>query len=268
MTPAWTTDAATSDPARAVHLTLFWGLDGVALRTLGGARVPEITEGPLRRRLDESDLPVVAVEPGLFEGPAARRAQWLNDVDRLTEVAAFGRRVGCGLVRVGALAGGPDGFDAAAAVGALRQAGARAEAEGLRLAVRNEAGTGVATGAALAALLADVAHASVGADWRPAEALAAGEGPADGLAALLGAGVPLVCVGVRDGVAAGDGWDEAVVGEGAVDWAGQLAAIAGSGFEGPLVIDALPDPPRSTGLASGTALVRLARRARRDAGRG
>ncbi|WP_420454524.1 TIM barrel protein [Rubrivirga sp.] len=264
MTTAWTTDAATGDPARAVRLTLFWGLDGVALRTVGGGRVPDVTEGPLRRRLDQAELAVVALDPGLFEGDAGSRATWLNEIDRLDEVAAFGERFGCGLARVGALAAEPS--DASA--DALRQAGDRAAALGLALAVRNDAGTAVATGAALAALLGAVGHPAVGADWRPADALAAGEAPADGLEALVSAGVPVRCVGVRDGAVVDGGWADASFGEGDVGWDAHLAALVRAGADGPLVIDALPEPARTSGLGAATALIRSARRALRGTGRG
>ena len=260
MTPALLTDAVTADAARAVRLTLFWGLEGVALRTVGGGRVPNVAEGPLRRRLDEADLAVVALDPGLFEGAVASRAAWLNDLDALADLAPFARRFGCGLVRVGALAE-PDGWDAGRAAEALRDAGERARGLGLRLAVRNEAGGAVGTGGALADLLGALDHDAVGADWRPADALAAGEDPADGLAALLRRGAPL-CVGVRDG-RPGGAWEEAVVGEGGVGWGRQLAALAGAGYDGPLVLDAAPAPARTSGLASASALVGGVRAARR-----
>ncbi len=255
MTTAWTTDAATPDAARAVRLTLLWGLDGVALRTLGGGRVPNVNEAPLRRRLDEAELPVVAVDPGLFEGAASARAGWMDDLAALDETAAFCVRLGCGLVRIGALAAGPD---LGGAADALRQAGERAARLGLRLAVRNDAQTAVATGAALADLLGATGHPAVGADWRPADALMAGEAPADGLAALARA--PL-CVGVQDGHGGGGGWTPAAVGEGSVGWERHLAALVQVGFGGPLVIDAIPHPARSVGLTSSTALIGAARRA-------
>ncbi len=256
MTTAWTTDAATADAARAVRLTLLWGLDGVALRTVGGGRVPTITEGPLRRRLEEAELPVLTVDPGLFEGSAGARAGWLNDLDALDELALFCARFGCETVRVGALAADEHADGAA---DALRQAGERAERLGLRLAVRNQSETAVATGAALAALLAEAAHPALGADWRPADALEAGEAPVAGLAALAGVGAEVACVSVRDFVGGGP----AVVGAGQLGWDEHLAALADVGFDGPLVLDAIPDPARTLGLASATALIRSARRAQR-----
>ena len=262
MTPAWTTDVVTPNLERAVHYTLLWGLEGVALRTVGGAgdRVPFVNEAGTRRRLDDAELPVVAVDPGLFEGSWSARAGWLNDLAVLDDAAAFAARVGCPVVRVGALGGEGGPYDAAAAADALRRAGDVAAARGVRLAVRNEAGTGLAAGADLAALVGAVGHASVGADWRPADARAAGEEPAAGLAALLDAGVPVVTVGVRDRTADGE---DAVPGEGGVGWAGQLGALAAAGWDGPLVLDGLPAPPARHGLAAATALVGLARRAGR-----
>ena len=262
MTPAWTTDVVTPNLERAVHYTLLWGLEGVALRTVGGAgdRVPFVNEAAVRRRLADAELPVVAVDPGVLEGSWAARAGWLNDLTVLDEAAAFAVRVGCGLVRVGALGGEGGAYDEEVAAGALRRAGDVAGARGVRLAVRNAVGTGLATGAALAAVLGAAGHPALGADWRPADALVAGEDPADGLGALVGAGVPVVCVGVRDPDPAGG---EAAPGEGAVGWAGQLAALAAAGFDGPLVLDGMPAPPAKTGLGASTALVRLAQRAGR-----
>jgi len=263
MTLALLTDAVTGDAARAVRLTLLWGLEGVALRTVGGGRVPNVVEGPLRRRLEDAELPVVALDPGLFEGAASARAAWLNDLDALTDLAPFARRVGCDLVRVGALAS-PDGWDAEVASTALRRAGDQAQSLGLRLAVRNEAGSAIATGAALANLLESVAHEAVGADWRPSDALHAGEDPHDGLAALLRGRVPF-CIGVRDGRVEADGWTETVVGEGDVTWDRQVRALTDAEYEGAFILDAAPPPARTTGLASATALIQALRTARRAA---
>lgn len=259
MTTALLTDSVTADPARAVRLTLLWGLDAVVLRTVGGARVPDVAEGPLRRRLEENELPVAGLDPGLFEGSASARAGWLDDLARLDDLAPFARRVGAGLVRVGALAA-DDTTDGAA--GALRQAGERAAALGLKLAVRNDVESVIATGAALAALLAEADHPALAADWRPADALVSGEDPEAGLRALTDADVFIACVGVRDGKTDGD-WTETVVGEGAVGWGRQLSALAAAGFDGPLVLEAVPQPVRSAGLSSATALIRMTRAAAR-----
>ena len=77
----------------------------------------------------------------------------------------------------------------------------------------------------------------------------------------MATGYAPVVVGVRDP----SGGLEAEVGRGDVGWERHLAALAAAGFDGPLVIDGLPDPARISGLASGTALIRMARSAVRGA---
>ena len=264
MLPVLATDTVTGDLARAVGYALLWGLEGVALRTVGGERVPFVNEAVLRRRLADDELPLAAVDPGLFEGSAGDRAVWLNDVAAFDDTASFCRRLGCGIVRVGALGSGGEPADRVAALRALGDAAAR---HGLRLAVRNEAGTAVATGADLAALLAQVAHPAVGADWHPAEAFRSGEAPLDGLGALLALGDGAVaCVAVVDEVSADDGvLVDAVVGEGVLAWAAQLAGLAAAGYSGPLALAVPGRPAGAAGLASASALVRLARAAVRSA---
>lgn len=250
MLPVWLTDTVTPDLSRAVHYTLLWGLEGVALRTVGGAgdRVPFVNEAALRRRLDDAELPVAMVDPGLLEGSLHARAAWMNDTAALDDTLAFARRLGCPLVATGALAANPDGYDAAAAAEALRPAADAAARAGVRLAVRNEAGTAVATAAALSAVLDALGHPAAAADWRPADALADGEAPEEGLAALGAARIAAVTI--RDTALA------------ARDWAPVLAPLAAARWTGPLVLHIDGRPPGPAGLSAATALIGAARRAR------
>ena len=261
MLPVLATDSVSDDLARAVGYALLWGLEGVAIRTVGGERVPFVNEAALRRRLEESEMPLAAVDPGLFEGDASRRAVWLNDVAAFDDTAAFCARLGCRVVRVGALAAedAPD----AARIEALKMLGDAAQRHGLRLAVRNDAETTVATGADLARLLAAVDHPAVGADWRPLEAVRGGEDPVAGLEAVLAA-VPVFCVAVADEQTADDGARaDAAVGAGEMRWGEQLARLAAAGYDGPLALEVPGRPAGPAGLTSATALVRLGRAARR-----
>ncbi len=269
MLPVLATDSVSDDLARAVGYALLWGLEGVAVRTLGGERVPFVNEAALRRRLEESEMPLAAADPGLFEGDARSRAVWLNDVAAFDDMAAFCRRLGCQVVRIGALAdvppGGSSDADTSVRVEALRMLGDAAQRHGLRLAVRNDAATAIATGADLAALLAAVEHPAIGADWRPLEAAHAGENILDGLEALLAA-APVYCVAVRDEQAADDGARvDAVVGAGEGMWAEQIARLAAAGYDGPLALEVPARPAGPAGLASATALIRLVRDAARAA---
>jgi sugar phosphate isomerase/epimerase len=206
--------------------------------------VPFGNEAALRRRLDDAEMPVALLDPGLFEGALASRAAWMNDTAALDETLAFARRVGAPLVRIGAL--GADAFDPVAAADALRPAADAASRAGVRLAVRNAAGTSVATAADLSALLDALAHDAVGADWSPADALAAGESPEAGVE-VLGA-ERVAAVSVTDALlASGD----------ASVWLRRLA-----GWQGPLVLEVDARPAGPAGLAAATALVGAIRRAR------
>ncbi len=265
MLPAWLPDTVTTDVSRAVHYTLLWGLEGVVLRAMGSEdeRVPYVNEAPLRHRLEEAELPVVAVDPGLFEGAPGRRAAWMNDLAAFDDTVQFCRRLGCHTVGVGALAEPGEAWSVEAAAEALRQAGDAAARAGLRLAVRNEAGTPCASGETLAALLRAVGHPAVGAFWKPAEAVRAGADPAAGLAKLLGAGGPVLLVGIRDGVGEAEGWTERLPGEGAVGWPDQLARLKAAGFGGPLVLEVHDEPKAKWGVRAADALIGLLRTVRR-----
>ena len=256
MLPAWLTDTVTPDLDRALHYTLLWGLEGVVLRTVGrhGDRVPYVNEAKLKRRLAEHELPAVAIDPGLFEQPAAERSAWMNDLALLPDVLGFSERIGCERVIVGALPGA-EGL----AAEALRWAADLPARHGLRLAVRNEV-RARATAAEVAAVLDAVGRPDVRACWSPADALEAGEPAADGLRALGGR---IGLVTVRDGTMTESGWEPRPLGEGAVGWGDVLRALHEQGYDGPLCLDLRDLGAAKDGLAEATALIRLVRRARR-----
>jgi sugar phosphate isomerase/epimerase len=250
--PVWLPDTVTPDLGRAVHYTLLWGLEGVVLRRLGGAQVPDVNEAGLWR-LDEAELEVAAVEPGLFESAVSARAAWMNDLARLHETLAFCGRVKCRRVIVGALPDGPP----EGASEALRQAAVRASVRGVTLAVRNE-GAGRETGAELSAVLDAAGSPALTACWDPATARAAGETPAEGLDRLAGR---LGMVIVRDEARG----TRKPLGEGAVGWGGLLTALVQAGFDGPLCLDLTGARPKE-GLREASALIALLRQARSGGG--
>lgn len=256
MIPVWLTDTVTPDLDRALHYTLLWGLEGIALRTVGGPadRVPHVNEARLKRRLREHELPVAAVDPGLFEQPAEQRSVWMNELVLLDETVAFCERIGCRRVIVGGL---PGSSDDAAAVEALRQAGERAARRGCVVAVHNESG-GRPTGRELADLLVAVDHPAVRACWSPADALGAGEEAEAGLAALDGR-VEIVIV--RDGRPGPDGWQSQPLDEGMVGWPHVLSGLSARGFVGPLCLDLRDAETAKEGLREATALIRMVRAA-------
>lgn len=259
MLPALLTDTITPNLDRALHYALLWGLEGVELRTVGGPgdRVPHVQEARLVRRLEEDEMPVVAISPGVFEGEAARRAEWLNEIAMLGETFRFCRRVGAPVVVVSGFAASSEAPVHDAAVEALRRAGDAAGRAGIGLAVLNETGMAHETGAALGALLDAVDHEAVGAAWDPAVAVAAGEAAAEGLAAL---GTRVRHVRCADVDAAGE---YVAMGEGAVGWPAHAAALRRAGYEGAMSLEVHVHPRPRQGVRDAAALIQALRAAQK-----
>lgn len=252
MLPVWLTDTVTSDLDRAVHYTLLWGLEGMILRTVGSAesRVPNVDEEKLGRRMRENDLPVPAVQPGLFTGPLGSPHQWMNEIMLARDVFDFCERLGIGMVIVDAFAGEPGDRSPEELAEPLRELAEEAGERGVRVVVRNRTGTHVPTGSALAELLDVVDHLWVGAAWAPADGRARGESPPDGLAAL-GDRIQLVSAP-----------DYALEGERAEEFAMEelLGVLHERGFEGPVSLEIETEPKPKHGLWAATELVRAIRR--------
>ena len=126
MIPVWYPESVTTDLDRAITYALLWGVEGLVLRSVGRDQVPYVNQEKVRRRAEENELPIIAVEPGLFEGSPAERSVWLNDVVEIEEAATFCSRLSCGFVILGPLAEEP--HDEQAARDAVFRAGGRGTA--------------------------------------------------------------------------------------------------------------------------------------------
>lgn len=262
MTPSLLTDSVTYDLDRAVHYALLWGLEGLELRRVGGFndRVPFVNEQKLKLRLVESELPVVAVDPGTFVGEIGDRAAWLNELAQLEEILQFCTRIGCERIVVSSFRGDGDGAFGQAA-DALTTAGRQAGRTGIRLCVINESGYLAPTGALLAKLLNAVNLDAVGAAWDPVAAVRSGEDPNAGLEAL---DRRVELVRCRNGVQMGNGWEPRPIHNGEVDWSAQLRALVRVGFDGPLSLEVDVKPIAREGIRGASELIRLLRSASRD----
>jgi sugar phosphate isomerase/epimerase len=264
MLPVWLTDTVTSDLGRALHYTLLWGLQGVELRTVGGAddRVPQVNVSQIRQRLQADEMLPAAVDPSMFAGPADSRAVWLNELATFDETLRLCRQIECPRVVVSSFAGGAGSVASDGAVEALQRAGEAASAYGVTIAVLNEPGMAHPTGAALAMLLDAVDHPFVQAAWHPVHALQAGEDPSGGLEALSDR---IALVRCTDGRQTAGGWVEKPFDDGEIDWEAQIQTLHALGYRGPLSLEVKVEPRPKTGLHSATRLIRLIRSARRAA---
>ena len=245
MLPTLLTDTVSADPRRALDSALLWGFEAVVLRTVGKQRVPHVNEAQLRRLLEDAEMPLEAVDPGLFEGDATAPAAGLDDLEALAALAPFCTRMRTRTVIVGPMGAAPR--EVSQASGVLKRAGNVAAKHGLTLAVRNEGEA--ASAEALADLVGSIGHPSVVGWWSVAASREAGEEPLASAKALVG--TPLA------GIEADEAFAEAA------PEASGLIPLRQAGFEGPVVL-AFGGVPQK-GLATATALIRHVRMARKAA---
>lgn len=277
MIPTLLTDSISPDLERSVHYTLLWGLEAVELRRVGGAldRVPHVNEQLVRGRLVESEMPVLAISPGMFEGAFEDRSTWLNELAAFEETTRFCRRIDCGRIVVSSFFGSEAserGRDEAvpsiadrqvqpfspieSIADPFRRAAVQAHKNGIQLCVSNRADGLVRTGEQLASLLVAVDHPGVTGAWDPLEALIAGENPLDGLSALEDRVGHVRCSNARR---KGNGWEARSIDSGAVDWADQIERLYRIGFSGAISLDVRVEPKAKSGLREATELIKLLR---------
>jgi sugar phosphate isomerase/epimerase len=263
MIPSLLTDTITTNLDRALHYVLLWGLEGVELRSVGRAtdRIPFVNESKLRRRLQELELPAVAVVPGLFEGDVADRPAWMNELAALEETLQFCRRMDCPRVVVSSFSRSdpdvPGAFESAA--GALRQAGRRGNSYGVEICVLNESRMLASTGGRLSSMI-ELAE-DVSAAWSPAEAVVSGENPLEGLGRLSG---KIALVRCRNGEVLGNGWEPRTIDKGEIDWLEQIRQLESMRFDGPISLELSAEPRARQGLQDATKMIEYIRHARRE----
>lgn len=254
MTPAWLPDTVTTDLDRIVSRALLWGVEALELRLVGGAtrRVPHVNEPPLRRRLEESDLAVASITPGLFEGDPGAGASAMDDLARLDDSLAFCRRFGCRIVIVSSFQDGVGSGDRSA--GWLRRAGDRAARAGVTLAVANEPGMVAADPDRLGELLDAVSHPAVAAalDLGALPAEAAGDALPVAGSALDSA---LSAAEALAGRAAIVRWGSPEPGSAAVPPGDVARVLRRAGFDGPVSMVLPVGSNGKEGLHRATALV-------------
>ncbi|MEJ2706372.1 MAG: sugar phosphate isomerase/epimerase [Anaerolineales bacterium] len=256
------TDELSADPETAIELGVQWGVQCFELRGYFNDRVPLFSHYQrqhLRDVLDRYDARIIAIGPGLFKmrlpppQPAkfslswmertayeawteARRAvkQHLNEllprsIEYASELGAE-KVVIFGFDRGGAPAGvAPDEL-----LETLSIAAQIAHAAGIQLVLENEAGFWADTGARTAAIVQAVNHPGLAINWDPGNAFFAGDCPyPNGYQEVRNW---VRHVHVKDARRLPNGVLE-YVGEGQIDWPGQIQALMKDGFEGFLSVE-------------------------------
>ena len=231
------------------------GMTGAELRVLSGRNVMELSDDEIdrvRAAVEASGMRVLSIASpllkcvlpdapaidGRFQQDVFGSAHTFEDQPRLTRRAfAVAERTGSGIIRVFSYwrTVEPDlVFDRVAA--ALRALADEAQARGIVIGLENEHACNVGTGAEAARMLAAVDHPALGLIWDPANASILGETPyPDGYAALPRARI--VHVHAKDCVVQGHTPTWGPLGEMALDWKGQIAALIGDGYTGAISLE-------------------------------
>lgn len=222
-------DEISLDLEEAIRHGEDFGFRKYEIRCLDGYehRVPDLLPGRVERLEEwvrEGRIEITALSPGTFKINLSDTARLREELDRMLpracEVAArlgAPRVITFGFMR-------EDGRDVTEAVQRLREAAAVAAAHGVELSVENEPGSWCDTGVNTATVLKAVGESHVGVNWDPANAVYAGEAAYPvGYEAVL----PLLQnVHIKDGIPLPpDKWENRLLGDGGVNWIGQLRTL-------------------------------------------
>ncbi len=222
------TDEISSNVREAIALGVSWGIMDYELRVVGEARVPAITPAAvdeLLRLKNNFGIRYTALSPGTGKGTIddqQKLSQELNET--LPATFALAKKLGVSLVIIFGfqrLPNQPDSLEPQA-VEAFRRIAAAAGKENLMLAIENEPGFWCDTGRNTARIIAAVDSPFLRANWDPANALGTDEPPyPDGYEAIK---KWIVNVHVKDTIKSSL-LACVPIGEGKVDWEGQIAAL-------------------------------------------
>lgn len=268
------TDEVSADPETAIELGVQWGVNTFELRGFGSERVPLFTpfqQQRIEELLDEHDVRIVAISPGLFKCPYPSNARerfplgsidyglyerWRQPLDtvkfHLQELLPlsieYARRIGAKKIVAFSFERTNGSVDVVPdeVLAAIRHAAEQCATADLELTVEVEANFWADTGANAAAMMRAIDHPALGVNWDPGNAIVAGDNP-------FPAGYAAVRDYVRhihfkDVAFAQDGSHRYVL-DGEIDWKGQIAALVADGYGGYISVETHMEPKVSSAKA-------------------
>lgn len=221
-------DEIALDFSEAVRYGTSWGVYLYEIRCTPSGRIPYISEAEVEEILrckQDSDITITAITPGILKVPLKDKDSLKREIEQ-TLPASFrmAERLGTNKVIVFGFRhynGEPDS-NFRQVIDILGRVAMMAEKEGFLIALENEPGFWADTGVNTAKILSAVGSKHLKANWDPGNAVGTGEAPyPEGYSALK----PYICnVHAKDSPA--NSLVECVpIGEGMVDWQGQLRAL-------------------------------------------
>jgi sugar phosphate isomerase/epimerase len=264
------TDEFSPDLSVALDAMTGVAMTGAELRVVGGRNIVEFSDAEIddvRAVVERSGMRVMSIASPVLKcvlpdaPPVDERFQQdiFGSAYTFADQARLGRRAieiaartGAGLVRVFSYWRTIDPARCLPRVAdALRALAEQGAEHGVVIGIENEPACNVATAAETAELLGIVDHPNLKVIWDPANALVAGERPfPDGYALLPFRRI--VHVHAKDCAVSAHVPAWCAVGEGAVDWPGQLRALVHDGYAGWLSLETHWKGPRGDKLEAST----------------
>lgn len=205
-----------------------WGISRYEIRCLASGRVPDVNMAEWEDTVAaarEHGLSITALSPGILKHSLDRYADLERELrETLPRTIDCAWQCGAGLIIVFGVRKRPaDGpADRARVVDLLRRAADAAGSAGMKIAIENEPGFHCDTGAATRAIIDEVASPALGANWDPCNAYGTDEIPYPaGYEAIR----PVILNVHAKDTARGSLIQCVPVGEGAIDWEGQIRAL-------------------------------------------
>lgn len=221
-------DEISPDFSEAVQHGSDWGISIFEIRVLKTGRIPAVDQGELRdvqALVKEKGLRVTALSPGIFKLPLSQISKLEEDLSStLPRTLTLAKEFGATLVIIFGFqresSESPDNFWRA--VELMGRAAEKARKEGITLVIENEPGFWCDSGANTAKLIEAVSSPFLRANWDPCNGYGTDERPfPEGYEAIKRF---IANVHVKD-TKEGSLIRCVPVGEGAVDWKGQLEAL-------------------------------------------
>ncbi|HTO93306.1 MAG TPA: sugar phosphate isomerase/epimerase family protein [Bacteroidota bacterium] len=226
-------DEIATDFRTALRHGLSWGITRYEIRCLASGRVPHVDGREWEDTLEAvraHGVTVTALSPGIFKAPLARLSDLEKEVrEVLPRTIECAKQCGANLIIVFGVQRTPDepAGSHELVVDLMRRAAETAARAGMKLAVENEPGFHCDTGAATRKIIDEVGSPSFGANWDPCNAFGTDEIPyPDGYAAIRPA---IMNVHAKD-TARGALIQCVPIGEGVIDWEGQIRALVADGI--------------------------------------
>jgi L-ribulose-5-phosphate 3-epimerase len=226
------TDVFSPDVAKAAAEIRALDLQGTELRTIGGCNILDLDQREVNAALAalaDAGLEVVAIASPLLK---CSLEEWKTQSPQAERAFDIANLAGAKIVRVfsGARAAEPETvFERV--VDLLQDLADRAGRRGLIIGLENDRACNVSTAQEMAGVLAAIDHSNLQVVWDPASAYISGEKPFPSGYRMIDV-ARIALVHAKDCTLEGHKpvWEP--LGDGDIDWQGQIDALASDGYDG------------------------------------